>query len=133
VHIAWPTLVDGPEPRIGLFYAHSADGRAFTPRVEISNLGSLKPGHLQMTARPDGRIGLAWDEISDGIRKIVIADGAADRGGAARLSKARLVSEPGVTGTYPSIAPSADGFLVAWTSGVAEASRIRVVSVPDSN
>jgi hypothetical protein len=129
VHIAWPTLVAGEQERIGLFYAHSADGRAFTPRVEIATLGSLKPGHLQMAIRPDGRIGLAWDEISDGVRKIVIAEGTMDGRGPAVLSKGRLISDPAVSGTYPSIAPSKDGFLVAWTSGAAEASKIKIARV----
>ena len=132
IHAAWPTLVvDGESQRIALFYAYSKDGRTFTPRVEVKNLGSLKPSHIQMTSRPDGRLALVWDELSDGVRKIVMATGASAAGGAASLSSGQLVSDPAVTGTYPSVAPTPKGFLVAWTSGVAEASTIKVVHVSD--
>jgi hypothetical protein len=34
--------------------------------------------HLQMAARADGRIGLVWDEISDGVRKIVMSGARVD-------------------------------------------------------
>jgi uncharacterized protein YcnI len=126
VHVAWPTLVDGDNPRIALFYAYSADGKTFTPRVEVANLGSPKPSHIQMTLRPDGRLALAWDELSDGVRKIAMATGTIDRGGVAHFTPAQLVSDPAVTGTYPTVAATPAGFLVAWTSGVAEASTIKV-------
>jgi hypothetical protein len=132
VHVAWPTLVaGGAEERIGLFYAYSSDGKTFTPRVEVKNLGSLKPSHIQMTSRSDGRLGIVWDELSDGVRKIVMATGAPGAGGAASLSSGQLVSDPAVTGTYPSVAPAPSGFLVAWTSGVADASTIKVARVSD--
>jgi hypothetical protein len=127
VHIAWPTLVAGAsEERIGIFYAHTADGRAFTPRTELANLGSLKPAHLQMAMQADGTLGVAWDEISDGVRKIVVAQSSSKGSGPATFRQAELVSNPEVTGTYPAIAPLEDGFLVAWTSGVAPDSTIKV-------
>jgi hypothetical protein len=66
VHIVWPTLIPGAQERIGAFYAYTADGRTFTPRTELGNLGSARPTHIQMAIHSDGTFGVVWDESING-------------------------------------------------------------------
>ncbi|MEQ1868796.1 MAG: hypothetical protein ABL961_02115 [Vicinamibacterales bacterium] len=114
VHIAWPTLVpDGPggKPSIGIFYAQSSGGQSFSARERLSTDGL--PHHPQIVVNGE-RLFVAWDELKDGQRRIVLAS---RRSGTMSASFTRtVVSEaPGLL--YPTIAPSGTGALVAWTAG----------------
>ena len=65
VHLAWPTVVGGPNPEGALFYASTRDGRTFTPRTRIPTLGSARPTHPQIVVDRRGRIVVAWDEAAE--------------------------------------------------------------------
>jgi hypothetical protein len=112
LHIAWPTLVpDGPggTPTIGIFYAQSRDTRTFGRRERLTTEGL--PHHPQVMVNGE-RLFVAWDELKDGIRRIVLATRPA--GSTVPGFTRTIVAEaPGLL--YPSLAPSGAGALVAWS------------------
>jgi hypothetical protein len=123
IHIVWPTLVrgSGGNETPALFYAMSRDGLRFTKRQEIQTDGV--PRHPQIAVGPAGKIAVAWDEQLRSARRIIIARGAIDYGNPVRFTRESVTEE---VGSYPAIAPVADGMLVAWTSGSADNSVLRV-------
>jgi hypothetical protein len=138
-HIVWPTLVkdparndkddnrdkDGGEPTLAVFYAMSRDGRSFTPRIRIPTDGMAH--HPQIAIAGDGSLAVVWDELKDGTRRAVLARGAADADGRVRFIR-EPIAENGL-GLYPVVAAGSGAVVVAWTSGVGEASVIRVARV----
>ena len=122
IHIVWSTLVPesaGAEESLALFYATSKDGQHFTKRQQIPT-GSV-PRHPQIALGPGGTITVAWDEQLNGERRIVVAQGTRRDGKALRF--VRRSDEPG---TYPAIASSENGAFVAWMSGTAAESVVRI-------
>jgi hypothetical protein len=120
IHIAWPTLVPGPQPALGLFYASSSDGQAFTPRKRIPTSGT--PSHAQLALDASGGLLLVWDELKDGARQIMFSRrpaSAAEFGAAATLTSS-------TRGSYPVVAATRSGVVIAWTGGAADASTIHV-------
>lgn len=127
VHIAWPTLVsDGPggAPSIGIFYATSAEGRAFSVRQRMPTEGL--PHHPQVVVS-GGRLLVAWDELKDGARHIVVAERPLNA--QAGQSFARVVVGDGAPGLYPSLAATLQGAIVAWTSSKGQTT-IQIARVP---
>jgi hypothetical protein len=127
IHIVWPTLVHdsaGVEA-LALFYATSRDGQRFTKRQQIPTEGV--PRHPQIALGPTGTITVAWDEQLKGTRRIVIARGRVDDNSPVRFTRESVSEE---AGTYPVVAPLPDGEVVAWTSGSAADSVLRVARDP---
>ena len=127
VHLAWPTLVtDGADdkPSIGIFYAHSPDGRVFGERRRLPAEGV--PHHPQI-ARSGSDLYVAWDESKGGSRQVVVARSV---GRSPSASFARTVISAGVPGVYPSMVATDHGVVVAWTSTVPSAPVVRVVRLP---
>lgn len=125
LHIAWPTLVgDGPggRPSIGIFYAQSRDGRAFSARERLSTSGL--PHHPQVITN-GGTVFVAWDELENGRRRIVLASRPIQN---TAMGFTRNVIAEGQGLLYPSLVPSGSGALVAWTAG-GERSTIQVARV----
>ena len=124
IHVAWPTLIDSDrgEPALALFYAMSHDGRAFTPRQSIPTDGV--PRHVQIVAAPDGHLVAAWDEGSEGARRVVFARGAPQASGVMRFT--RVANDRDSAATYPVLTTVGNDVLAAWTSGGANDSVIRV-------
>jgi hypothetical protein len=123
IHIVWPTLVreSGGNETLALFYAMSRDGQRFTKRQEIQTDGI--PRHPQIAVGPAGKITVAWDEQLRSARRIIIARGTIDYSNPVRFTRESVTEE---AGAFPTIAPVSDGVLVAWTSGSAENSVLRV-------
>ncbi|HEY8550850.1 MAG TPA: sialidase family protein [Vicinamibacterales bacterium] len=113
VHVVWPTLVDTSDPAKGIFHAVSADGRTFGPRQRIDG-GSGIPSHPQIAVQPSGAALIVWDESVDGKRRVMMAAPGAS-------AKPVVVDE----GTYPAVAASDGGFVIAWTSADGQAVRVR--------
>jgi hypothetical protein len=132
VHVVWPTVIGGETPEGALFHASTRDGRTFTPRVRIPTPASPKPSHPQLAIAEDGRLVVAWDETVAGVRRAVMAVGAA--GGAPSFAApVALDAAPSDTpraAVYPSLAVSATHALAAWTSGSGETSAIAVRRLP---
>jgi len=125
VHLVWPTLVtDGPQgqPSIGIFYATSADGGAFSPRARVPTEGL--PHHPQIIVS-GGTIYLAWDELKNGTRQAVVARRAVKETAAPFTRTVLGTDAPGI---YPSIAAVRAGALAAWSSGKEDAV-IRITTV----
>ena len=123
IHVVWPTLVHdarGAES-LALFYATSRDGQRFTKRQPIPTEGV--PRHPQIAVGPAGTITVAWDEQLTGVRRVVIARGTVSSNNPVRFTRQSVTEE---AGTYPVIAQLPDGGLVAWTSGSAATSVLRV-------
>jgi hypothetical protein len=128
IHMVWPTLVEngaGVDATIALFYAASADGRAFTPRQRIPTEGM--PHHPQMTAASNGTLTLVWDEGGKGGRRIAVARASSDPSG--RPTFVRSLVDGGDVGVYPVVAHAGGAAVVAWTSGTGAASKIRVARI----
>jgi len=113
IHVVWPTLVnDGPnsQPSIGIFYS-SNSGRGFAQRQRVSTEGV--PHHPQIAVTGDS-IYLAWDELRNGRRQVVVAHRPLSAALDAKWS--REVVSADVPGTYPTILATGTGVIVAWTS-----------------
>ena len=106
LHLVWPTLVDdGGGPRLGIFEAVSRDGgRTFTPRARVDG-GQAAPAHPRVAGPAGGRMARVWDELASGSRRVMYRAGPA---AAIALSRGRAAS-------YPAVAASGDGFVIAWT------------------
>jgi hypothetical protein len=114
IHLAWPTVVTAPSERKAVFYSVSRDGRTFSPRLELPNLGSGSASHPSIAAGNDGRIAIVWDERRD-IGLVEMRDG--------RFSRPTPV-DASSDGTYPVAAYTSDGLVVAWTAKEAGKSTI---------
>jgi hypothetical protein len=126
VHIVWPTVVtEHGAPVKALFHASSEDGRTFSQRARIPTVGQAN--HPQLAIDPAGTLVLAWDESGDGSRRIVQGRGVAAAAGHLRFTRSPIGGE---TGVYPSVAATRGGAVVAWTSGVPDASVINLVRLP---
>jgi hypothetical protein len=126
IHIVWPTLVPGAtrtsEPTLALFHSMSTDGKAFTARQRIPTDGV--PRHPQMIVAPNGGLLVTWDEQAKGTRRVALARGSVDGTGVARFTK--LPIGDGTRAEYPVLAAVGDATLVAWTSGSAGQTVLRV-------
>lgn len=114
IHLVWPSLVsDGPggQPSIGVFYTQSSNGQTFSSRLRLKTEGLAH--HPQVIAN-GSRLFVAWDELKDGRRRIVVAERSID-GNASAFT--RTVVAEGVGLLYPALTPSGTGALVAWTAG----------------
>jgi hypothetical protein len=118
MHVAWPTVVGGANPSGAIFYAQSADGRQFSPRLRIPTLAGRDPEHVQLVpARPGGLV-VAWDEPVNG-RRAVVASRLQLAAGRVQVGAPLLLST-GRHARHPALATTPQGVLVAWTDGPAE-------------
>lgn len=124
VHIVWPTLIPAATPdgegTAALFYAASTDGRRFTPRQRIAAEGM--PRHAQM-ALTKSELVAVWDEASNGANNIAFARAAIGN------TAVRLVRQPldgATSGMYPVVAVAGGAAVVAWVTGPAGQSTVRV-------
>jgi hypothetical protein len=124
VHIVWPTLIGETTPRKAIFYSESTDGgKTFAPRARVDDDNPASgSAHPQMVARPDGVV-IVWDEVVDGHRAVRTRDrvttGASAFGSIATASG----SAPA---TYPAVATTTEGSVIAWTTASGNGSRIVV-------
>ncbi len=127
VLLAWPTLISGSNPAgaLGLFYATSRDGRQFSARQTVPTTGT--PRHVQIAATRDGSPVLVWDESGTTRRSIVLARGTTDRNGRVVFVRHPLTMLGDAS--YPALALTTDGALVAATAGGVGDSAIRFTQV----
>ena len=123
-HIVWPTVVTQPEAHKALFYATTSDGKRFSPRMRVSPM-RRNIAHPQLAVGPGGEVAVFWDEIVNGRRRVFLSrkDGVSGFGAAEALSDTTATSYP-----VPVVADGA--FVVAWTEGGGDDSRIVVRRVP---
>jgi hypothetical protein len=120
IAIVWPTLVQDPAgARMGIFRATSRDGgKTFSPR-ERMDAGDAAPAHPRLTEAAQGTA-VVWDELANGTRRVMLrAPGAAP-----------LAVSNGRAASYPAIAATAAGFVVAFTDQLDGQSIVRALRVP---
>jgi len=126
IHVVWPTLVPTPrpggEPTMALFYARSTDGHRFTPRQRIPTEGF--PRHPQIAIGPNGEFIVAWDEQAEGRRRVAVARGSFDANDTPRFIRQAI--EDSEYAVYPAVSSLQQGAIVAWTSGPAGETVVRV-------
>ena len=127
VHLAWPTVVGGPNPEGALFYASTRDGRTFTPRTRIPTLGSARPAHPQIVVDRRGRIVVAWDELLNG-QRLAAAREVSKSGQRVDFGPVITLS-PGKPATYPVLAATSSGVVAVWTTG-GDAATVQTRAIP---
>ena len=123
-HLVWPTVIDGPQPQGGIFYATTRDGKQFTERVRIPTLGSPKPSHPQIVVDRAGRVVVAWDELIEGRRVAAAREVKVQPDGTATFGEP-IELATGESGVYPVLAASNRGLVAVWTTGSGEQSAVR--------
>ena len=119
-HIVWPTVVTQPEAHKALFYATSSDGKRVSERMRVSPM-RRNIAHPQIAVGPGGEIAVFWDEIVNGRRRVFLSRKTNGSG----FGPAEVLSDTTST-SYP-VPVVADGaFVVAWTEGGGDESRIVV-------
>jgi hypothetical protein len=124
VHVAWPTVVERPEPHKSIFYSWSADGRTFAPRARITPIGR-NVAHPQIVVHAAG-VTVVWDQVADGTRKVF----AARRSRSNRNFAPVLLSDNDTPSSYPAAVVSGDAIVTAWTAGAPGTSSIAVRRIP---
>ncbi len=135
LHAVWPTLVPGVRPEIGIFYAGAPEGRRFGPRRRVATLGGSDPSHPRIALAGADRVAIVWDEITDGIRRVVMSLATRTESDEIRLGSPQVLSDA-ENGSYPVVGSIDGGVVVAWTSGPPDASVIglrRVIGGMESN
>jgi len=129
VHVAWPTLVSQTAGK-GVFYSYSSDGgRTFAPRVRVDD-GSGRAAHPQIAVGGE-RVFVAWDQARpDAPREVLLRVIAGEPGGRGWSPRMAAPTTLGQGGTYPSVAATTAGAIVAWTGETADGADIRVQRVP---
>lgn len=128
-HLIWPTVIGGSQPEGALFYASSADGRSFAPRVRIPTLGSPRPMHPQVLAVSPDRIVVAWDEVMNGIRQAAVRSLRFDEAGQPIFGTAERLGTPDSPSSYPLLVSTSRGTLAVYVSGKPGATEIRVAGI----
>ena len=122
-HLVWPTVIDGPQPEGGIFYATTRDGKQFTSRVRIPTLGSPKPSHPQIAVDGAGRVVVAWDELIDGRRVASAREVKVQSNGTATFGEP-IDLAPGESAVYPVLAATDQSLVAVWTTGSGEQSTV---------
>jgi hypothetical protein len=128
VHIAWPTVIDEPEPEGALFFSSTIDGKTFAARTRIPTLGLKNPSHVQLAADRKGRIMVAWDEFNNGQRVSSAREVTTDSGGKVTFGPAVTIAES-APATYPVLAATDAGMLAVWTTG-GETPTVKARTIP---
>jgi hypothetical protein len=103
----------------------SRDGRSFSPRQRIPTEGL--PRHPQVVLSAS-EIVVTWDEQAPGSRRVALGRGTADGNGTVRFER-RVVSADG-RASYPALASTDDGLVLAWTSGSTGQSVVQTERLP---
>ena len=124
VHAVWPTVTEGANAQGAIFYASTADGRRFSPRIRIPTLGGPKPTHPQVVVDRSGRVIVAWDETVNG-RRVSAAREIRVKGSAVpEFGEIVTIPANGPT-AYPMLAATDTGLVAIWTT-VGEPSRVEL-------
>jgi hypothetical protein len=124
VHLAWPTVIGGDNPRGAIFYASTRDGRRFTKRQQVETLGGPKPSHPQIVVDSHRRVFVAWDELANGRQTAAVREVRADATGPTTFGRIVMLSST-ESGIYPALAATGNRVLAAWATG-GDRSRVRV-------
>ena len=131
VHLTWPTVLGGDNPRGAIFYASTRDGQRFTPRQQVTTLGGAKPSHPQIVVDGRRRVFVGWDELAAGRQTAALREVRAEASGAATFGSIVTLSSSGESGVYPAFAASGNRVLAAWaTGGDRSKVQVRAITMP---
>jgi hypothetical protein len=122
IHLVWPTVKD--EAGV-IHYATSRNNAAFSIPARVPTLGGPKPSHPQVIVDGRGRVFIAWDEVTAGVRRAAIVRVTAGAQATPTFGKPTLIAESGPS-SYPVMAAVDGGVVAAWTSGPPNQSVIKV-------
>jgi hypothetical protein len=126
LHIAWPTLLEGANPKKAIFYSWSADGgRTFAPRVRIDANGNGEGAHPQIAATASGVV-VVWEDRRDGHHAVLTREIPSAHARMVTPGPIASVNGPDDEGFYPAVAESNGAVLVAWTSKRSEQATIHI-------
>jgi hypothetical protein len=126
LHIAWPTLLEGPNPKKAIFYTWSADGgRTFAPRVRIDANDNGEGAHPQIAATASGVV-VVWENRREGHHDVSTRGIPSAHAGTVTPGPIASVNGPDDEGFYPAVAESNGAVLVAWTSKRGEQATIHI-------
>jgi hypothetical protein len=129
VHLAWPTVIGGDNPRGAIFYSTMPrDGQRFTKRQQVGTLGGPKPSHPQIVVDSRRRVFVAWDELVNGRQTAAVREVRADATGAPSFGPIVTLSSS-ESGSYPALAAAGNRVLAAWATG-GDRPRVQVHTVP---
>ena len=121
LYVVWPTLVKDPDgPRIAIFETVSRDGGVTFSSRSRMDTAQAAPSHPRIEMSADGQIVVAWDEIAQGVRRVMVRDGSA----------AALPVSTGRADSYPALNRARSGVVAAWTDQVDDRSAIQVLRLP---
>jgi hypothetical protein len=123
-HVVWPTVVTQPEMHKALFYATTRDGTRFTARTRVSPM-RRNIAHPQVAISPGGDVAVFWDEIVAGRRRVFLSRRDPNGG----FGPAESLSDT-ISASYPVSVFTDAAFVVAWTEGSPDDSRIVVRRLP---
>jgi hypothetical protein len=88
----------------------------------------MDPSHPELVLDGSGRLAAVWDEMIEEKRRIVMTRALPAAEGAPSWSEPELLDDgaEGSSATYPVVAASGSGMLVAWTSQAGGESVIRI-------
>jgi hypothetical protein len=128
VHLAWPTVIGGDDPRGAIFYATTRDGQIFTKRQQVETLGGPKPSHPQIVVDSRRRVFVAWDELAKGRQTAALREVRVDATGKATFGRIVTLSSA-ESGTYPALAAAGTRVVAVWATG-GDRSRVQLSAVP---
>ena len=122
LHIVWPTLIhEGGRDRMAIFHASSVDeGMMFSPRERVDDGRGVGASHPRIAAGRDGRVAIAWDQLVNGGRHVVV------RVLGNHALSAHMVDGAG-SSSYPSVVATSNGYVVAWSEQTESGSHIVVM------
>jgi hypothetical protein len=125
VHVVWPSPRDGVSGSpMALFHVDTHDGIAMSPRTTVPVDGIAR--HVTSAAMGDALL-LSWDESTPSTRYVVVARTRRTMLGRTSFDRRSVNGSEG--GSYPAIAVSRAGGVVAWVVRQGERSVIQVGQV----
>jgi hypothetical protein len=113
VHLVWPTVKN--EAGV-ILYATSRNDAAFSIPARVPTLGGPKPSHPQVVVDGRGRVFIAWDEVTAGVRRAAVVPITTSASAAPKFGTPALIAETAPS-SYPVLAAVDGGLIAAWTSG----------------
>jgi hypothetical protein len=120
VHVAWPSVVDRPEPHKAIFYTWTEDGRSFQPRARVTPIGR-NAAHPHIVAHRAG-VTVLWDELIAGTRQVFAARRSRSNSNFAAVA----LSDGHGAASYPVAVIAGDAIVAAWVKGGGEDSAVVV-------
>ena len=130
VHLAWPTVLGGDNPRGAIFYASTRDGQRFTARRQWERSAARSRRTRKSLVDGRRRVFVAWDELAGGRQTAALREVRVDASGAAGVTTfgSIVTLSSGESGVYPVLAATGNRVLATWATG-GDRSRIQVRAI----